>query len=254
MRSGRILRARYSRELPVCSSRGPCACRLSPKSSPSPPFLFLYLSQTRVCEVRRLEEVASAEVLVEQQLEVHIPEVIINEVHLNIQRTHSSFPSLSLALIHLSIIDVLFLGSSRHTNITYLEEPSGKLKRITKAMSGIIIELCTRNKTEETGNGLEEVYIEYASLSLHTLAVAFEGDDAEAEGNGFQRIGLLAIFNPLPPVPIPSRPSTMPLLSVFKYGLAPGVKDTSLVEMMIVKCLEGLSHLYAMIGATDACR
>ncbi len=37
----------------------------------------------------------------------------------------------------------------KRTEITYREEATGKLKRVTKGMTGIVIELCTRNKTDE---------------------------------------------------------------------------------------------------------
>ena len=87
----------------------------------------------------------------------------------------------------------------KRTEITYREEASGKLKRVTKGMTGIIIELCTRNKTEEIENRLEADVEEFASRGLRALAVAHEdveGDDYEAEGNGFQLVGLLAIFDP----------------------------------------------------------
>ncbi|KAJ3565529.1 hypothetical protein NP233_g7572 [Leucocoprinus birnbaumii] len=87
----------------------------------------------------------------------------------------------------------------KRTEITYLEESTGKLKRVTKGMTGIIIELCTRNKTEEQENRLEADVEEYATRGLRALAVAYEeldGDDHEAEGNGFELIGLLAIFDP----------------------------------------------------------
>lgn len=87
----------------------------------------------------------------------------------------------------------------KRTEITYREESTGKLKRVTKGMTGIIIELCTRNKTEELENRLEADVEEYATRGLRALAVAFEevdGDDFEAEGNGFELIGLLAIFDP----------------------------------------------------------
>lgn len=87
----------------------------------------------------------------------------------------------------------------KRTEITYREESSGKLKRVTKGMTGIIIELCTRNKTDEIENRLEADVEEYASRGLRALAVAYEeldGDDHEAEGNGFELIGLLSIFDP----------------------------------------------------------
>ncbi|KAF9478977.1 plasma membrane ATPase [Pholiota conissans] len=87
----------------------------------------------------------------------------------------------------------------KRTEITYREEATGKLKRVTKGMTGIIIELCSRNKTEEIENRLEKDVEEYAARGLRALAVAFEevdGDDFEAEGNGFELIGLLAIYDP----------------------------------------------------------
>ncbi|KAH9478259.1 ATPase 6, plasma membrane-type [Psilocybe cubensis] len=87
----------------------------------------------------------------------------------------------------------------KRTEITYREEATGKLKRVTKGMTGIIIELCSRNKTEEIENRLEKDVEEYAARGLRALAVAYEevdGDDFEAEGNGFELIGLLAIYDP----------------------------------------------------------
>jgi len=87
----------------------------------------------------------------------------------------------------------------KRTEITYREEASGKLKRVTKGMTGIIIELVTRNKTEELENRLEADVEEFASRGLRALAIAYEeveGDDFEAEGNGFELIGLLPIFDP----------------------------------------------------------
>jgi H+-transporting ATPase len=87
----------------------------------------------------------------------------------------------------------------KRTEITYREESTGKLKRVTKGMTGIIIELCSRNKTEEIENRLEKDVEDYATRGLRALAVAYEevdGDDFEAEGNGFELIGLLAIYDP----------------------------------------------------------
>ncbi|KIK02428.1 hypothetical protein K443DRAFT_521517 [Laccaria amethystina LaAM-08-1] len=87
----------------------------------------------------------------------------------------------------------------KRTEITYREESSGKLKRVTKGMTGIVIELCTRNKTDELENTLEHDVEEYASRGLRALAVAYEeldSDNFEAEGHGFELIGLLAIFDP----------------------------------------------------------
>ncbi|KAF8594457.1 plasma-membrane proton-e [Ceratobasidium sp. AG-I] len=87
----------------------------------------------------------------------------------------------------------------KRTEITYREESSGRLKRVTKGMTGIIIELCTRNKTEEIENQLELDVQEFAARGLRALAVAFEEldhDNHEGEGNGFELVGLLALFDP----------------------------------------------------------
>ncbi|KAL5480944.1 hypothetical protein ACEPAI_9885 [Sanghuangporus weigelae] len=87
----------------------------------------------------------------------------------------------------------------KRTEITYREQSTGKLKRVTKGMTGIIIELCTRNKTDEIENRLEADVEEFASRGLRALAVAYEEldhEDHEGEGNGFELVGLLAIFDP----------------------------------------------------------
>ncbi|KAF6744159.1 hypothetical protein DFP72DRAFT_1035953 [Ephemerocybe angulata] len=87
----------------------------------------------------------------------------------------------------------------KRTEITYREESSGKIKRVTKGMTGIIIELCTRNKTEELEEQLEADVEDYARRGLRALAVACEevyGEQHDAEGNGFELIGLLSIFDP----------------------------------------------------------
>ncbi|KAH7098873.1 plasma membrane H+-transporting ATPase [Auriculariales sp. MPI-PUGE-AT-0066] len=87
----------------------------------------------------------------------------------------------------------------KRTEITYREESTGRLKRVTKGMTGAIIELCTRNKTEEQQDALSADVEDFAGRGLRSLAIAYEeldSDDHEAEGNGFELIGLLAIFDP----------------------------------------------------------
>ena len=87
----------------------------------------------------------------------------------------------------------------KRTEITYKEESTQKFKRCTKGMAGVIIELCTRNKTKQVEDQLEADVEEYAARGLRALAVAYEevpGEDEEAEGNGFELIGLLAIYDP----------------------------------------------------------
>jgi H+-transporting ATPase len=92
-----------------------------------------------------------------------------------------------------------FKSGNKRTEITYREESTGKLKRVTKGMTLKIIDRCTRNKTEDLENRLEADVEEFAKRGLRSLAVAYEeleGDNFEAEGNGFELIGLLAIFDP----------------------------------------------------------
>ena len=72
-------------------------------------------------------------------------------------------------------------------------------------MTGIIIEFCTRNKTEELEQRLEKDVEDFAIRGLRALAIACEeldGDDHEAEGTG-SRLSLVL------PVMIPSKPLMM---------------------------------------------
>ncbi|PWN52859.1 plasma-membrane proton-e [Violaceomyces palustris] len=87
----------------------------------------------------------------------------------------------------------------KRTEITYLEEATGKVKRVTKGMTSVIIDLCTRNKTTQQEDALEADVEEFANRGLRGLAVAFEdvpSGDKEGEGTGFELLGLLAIFDP----------------------------------------------------------
>jgi len=87
----------------------------------------------------------------------------------------------------------------KRTEITYTEDATGHMKRVTKGMTGIIIELCSRNKTPEIEDQLEKDVEEFAARGLRALAVAFENvtsNDKDGEGDGFELIGLLAIYDP----------------------------------------------------------
>ncbi|KAJ7130947.1 hypothetical protein C8R46DRAFT_1327780 [Mycena filopes] len=87
----------------------------------------------------------------------------------------------------------------KRTEITYREEATGRVKRVTKGMTAKIIELCSRNRTSALEDRLEADVKEYAARGLRALAVAYEeveGDDFMAPGNGFELVGLLAIFDP----------------------------------------------------------
>jgi H+-transporting ATPase len=87
----------------------------------------------------------------------------------------------------------------KRTEITYTENDTGIMRRVTKGMTGIIIELCTRNKTAELEDQLEKDVEEFAARGLRALAVAAEdvpGNNKDEPGNGFELLGLLAIFDP----------------------------------------------------------
>ncbi|KAF7335306.1 Plasma membrane ATPase [Mycena sanguinolenta] len=92
-----------------------------------------------------------------------------------------------------------FDSDNKRTEITYREEATGRLKRVTKGMTAKIIDLCSRDRTEELEDRLEADVNEFARRGLRALAVAYEeveGDDFTAPGNGFALVGLLSIFDP----------------------------------------------------------
>lgn len=111
-----------------------------------------------------------------------------------------SIPDPAQARAGITLLDFMpFNPVDKRTEITYREESTGRLKRVTKGMTGVIINLCTRNKTDEIEDRLEADVEEFARRGLRALAVAFEDvehDDPKGEGNGFELIGLLAIFDP----------------------------------------------------------
>ncbi|CAA7261198.1 unnamed protein product [Cyclocybe aegerita] len=85
------------------------------------------------------------------------------------------------------------------TEVTYRENATGRIKRVTKGMTGIIVELCTRNRTEAFEDQLEVDVEEAAIQGMRVIAIAYEdvrGDDFEASGEGFEFVGFLPIFDP----------------------------------------------------------
>ncbi|KAK4683590.1 H+-transporting ATPase, partial [Tremellales sp. Uapishka_1] len=87
----------------------------------------------------------------------------------------------------------------KRTEITYLDSKDNKVKRATKGMTGIIIDLCSRNKTAAMEDQLEADVEEFARRGLRALAVAYEdviGMEKDGEGTGFELAGLLSIFDP----------------------------------------------------------
>ncbi|KAI9481408.1 MAG: HAD-like domain-containing protein [Benjaminiella poitrasii] len=64
-------------------------------------------------------------------------------------------------------------------------------------MSHFILDLCSRDKTEDQVRRLNEDVDEFARRGLRSLAVAIEElDDVEQGGSGFRLIGLLPIYDP----------------------------------------------------------
>ncbi|KAH9463002.1 hypothetical protein MJO28_008869 [Puccinia striiformis f. sp. tritici] len=88
---------------------------------------------------------------------------------------------------------------SKRTEITYIDVATGEMRRVTKGMTGKIMDLCTYNKTDDVERQLEADVEEFARRGLRALAVAYEdvpSGNADGPGSGFQLIGLLSIFDP----------------------------------------------------------
>ncbi|KAG1061105.1 hypothetical protein G6F42_027764 [Rhizopus arrhizus] len=87
----------------------------------------------------------------------------------------------------------------KRTEITYKNHADGKVLRVTKGMSHTILDLCTRDKTEEQIKALNDDVDEFARRGLRALAVAIDevpSGEVEGEGLGFRLVGLLPIYDP----------------------------------------------------------
>jgi H+-transporting ATPase len=81
----------------------------------------------------------------------------------------------------------------KRTEITYKNHADGKVLRVTKGMSHTILDLCTRDKTEEQIKALNDDVDEFARRGLRALAVAVDevpSGEVEGEGLGFRLVGL----------------------------------------------------------------
>ena len=84
----------------------------------------------------------------------------------------NSLPEPSRAHAGIKVIDFKpFNPINKRTECTYHEESTGKLKRVTKGVTGIIIKLCNRNKTEEIENKLETDVEEFAMCGRESFTV-----------------------------------------------------------------------------------
>ena len=92
-----------------------------------------------------------------------------------------------------------FNPTDKRTEITYKQIDAGSVHRISKGMSHVILDLCTREKTNELIQQLNKDVDEFAERGLRALAVAIEdvpGGTVDAQGNGFKLIGLIPIYDP----------------------------------------------------------
>jgi H+-transporting ATPase len=92
-----------------------------------------------------------------------------------------------------------FNPTDKRTEITYKQTNDGSVHRISKGMSPVILDLCTRDKTDEQIKQLNADVDEFAKRGLRALAVAIEdlpNGQTDGEGNGFKLIGLLPIYDP----------------------------------------------------------
>ncbi|KAF9115211.1 plasma membrane H+-ATPase [Mortierella sp. AM989] len=92
-----------------------------------------------------------------------------------------------------------FNPTDKRTQMTYRRLSDNTVHRVTKGMSSIILDLCTRNKTEEQIAQMHADVDEFARRGLRALAVAIEEvpeGTKDSLGNGFTLIGLLPIYDP----------------------------------------------------------
>ncbi|KAG0254275.1 plasma membrane H+-ATPase [Actinomortierella ambigua] len=112
-----------------------------------------------------------------------------------------SLPDPALARQGIEQLDFIpFNPTDKRTEITYRRLSDNTIHRVSKGMSSIILDLCTRNKTEEQIAQMHADVDEFADRGLRALAVAYEEVPSNGgkgtPGNGFTLIGLLPIFDP----------------------------------------------------------
>ncbi|KAJ1730301.1 ATPase 4, plasma membrane-type, partial [Coemansia biformis] len=111
-----------------------------------------------------------------------------------------SLPDESLARAGIEELDFIpFNPVDKRTQSTYRRTADGAVRRVTKGMSQVILELCTREMSPEVESQLHADVDEFARRGLRALAVAEESvpsGEVDGEGTGFRLIGLLPIFDP----------------------------------------------------------
>ncbi|KAI0061826.1 plasma-membrane proton-e [Artomyces pyxidatus] len=91
-----------------------------------------------------------------------------------------------------------FNNLRRRTEATYRDASSGKLRRVTKGMCGIVAELCVPRLDDAFEARLEDDVEGLGARGFRLVAVAYDevdGDDPCAEGNGYKFIGILALLD-----------------------------------------------------------
>jgi H+-transporting ATPase len=89
--------------------------------------------------------------------------------------------------------------TNKRSEITYKVLSDGSVHRVTKGMSHAILDLCSRDKTNEQIRQLNADVDLFARRGLRALAVAVEDvidEKAQGEGNGFKLVGLLPLHAP----------------------------------------------------------
>ncbi|CAO3639838.1 unnamed protein product [Cunninghamella blakesleeana] len=112
----------------------------------------------------------------------------------------NSLPDPKLAREGIEELDfVPFNPVIKRTEITYKRLSDGKVLRATKGMSHFILDLCTREKTEQQIQALNDDVDEFARRGLRSLAVAVDevpSGEPDGPGLGFRLVGLLPIYDP----------------------------------------------------------
>ncbi|KAG0346348.1 plasma membrane H+-ATPase [Podila humilis] len=112
----------------------------------------------------------------------------------------NSLPDTNLARAGIEQLDFIpFNPTDKRTEITYRRLSDNTVHRISKGMATIILDLCTRGKTEEQIAQMHADVDEFAFRGLRALAVAMESvpdGTKDGKGTGFTLIGLLPIYDP----------------------------------------------------------
>ncbi|KAF9939097.1 plasma membrane H+-ATPase [Mortierella antarctica] len=111
-----------------------------------------------------------------------------------------SLPDPNLARAGIEQLDFIpFNPTDKRTQMTYRRLSDNTVHRVSKGMSSIILDLCTRNKTEDQIAQMHADVDEFARRGLRALAVAMEEvpeGQKDSAGTGFTLIGLLPIYDP----------------------------------------------------------